>query len=190
MKKVLFILVLTLVLVFTSFKESSAGSTVGDGFYINIVEGSKVFYGEEVVFEYDFDGGYLLNINGSIYESVEDGDFIIDNINQTVTISSRYLYQILDRRSDISMTVFSWVFNSYDGSNTVVGYLFIDLQKGKDLYTKELIVKTEQFNLNEKVIVNNKLSLLDSLKDLANRINNVFKIRSNYIRLKIIKFIK
>lgn len=130
MKKVLLFISIMLI-AFMGFNSSNVNAEQGEDYLIDVGDTTKVFFGENVEFEYEAINGEIVNMSTNIDEE----DYTIED--SKIVIKEDFIRDVINDNPDREMLILGYVFESSDKLNYVIGYLFIDLQSGKYLYQDE-----------------------------------------------------
>ena len=122
------LVIVSMILIFSFTLVNSSYAAIKEESYIDSLNSSQVFIGNDIIFNFNLSSGVLKTVNGCNGCIVLNND--IEIRDNTIIISHEYFFRILEEDSNRRMTVFSWVFEAHDGSNIIVGYLFVNLQKG------------------------------------------------------------
>lgn len=162
MKKLLIVLCF-MFMVFMGFNESTV-SAADDDYFITVEESLQVFEGENVVFDYVSNNGSIISLS----DNLDEDDYIIED--SKIVIKEDFIRNILNETPNRSTFIASYVFQSSDGMNYLIGYLFIDLQSGKELYINHYptIANPNKYSYMIEMKVSPKDSFLlnDSIKRL------------------------
>lgn len=162
MKKLLIVLCLTL-LAIMGLENSNVRASDND-YLVSLEEQVKVFEGNDITFNYVVENGVITNLSNNIDE---ESYVITDN---KIIIKEEFIRNIINDNPERSMLIFSYLFEASDGVNFVIGYLFIDLQSGKELYTNHYPTvenpNKHDYMLNMKVIPRYDLLSYKNIKKL------------------------